>query len=216
LLDEISAVDQEILSSRIGKDPEEITLRDVAEQVSEIEASRLSPSDPRFRPDVEFEAALRGEEAAIRELRGASRDPYQALRNASPSGRARDRVVGRARGLDQASGMAPRSGALDADHVVPLREIYDMPGFSRPDPQGRVLSWEDQLEIANDLRNLRAIDSSANRSRQDWSWGDWPGRHEHYAPDAIRRMVEEEVAAREYLRGEIDRRLARRGTPSRR
>jgi hypothetical protein len=90
----------------------------------------------------------------------------------------------------------PRSGSLDVDHVVPLNDIVRMPGFDKLRP-------ERQLEVVKDMKNLRAIDSLANRSRGDRSWSEWSQALIHYDAAAISRMRALEDELRTYLSGRI-------------
>jgi hypothetical protein len=144
------------------------------------------------------------EQAAIARLRDSTQPLYDRIRAASPTARVRDRVIGRARGVDQVSGLPPPSGSLQADHVVPLREIVDMPGFSR-------LHWEDQVALANYERNLLAVDGRVNASRQDRSWAEKFSLRDTYDNAALRRIIEREEALRQELQAEINRRLALAG-----
>jgi hypothetical protein len=60
-----------------------------------------------------------------------------------------------------------------------------------------------QLEIVNDVKNLRAIDEVANASRGDRSWHDWPQALIHYDMAAILRMRALEDELRIYIAGRI-------------
>ena len=80
--------------------------------------------------------------------------------------------------------------------MVPLNDIVRMPGFDKLRP-------ERQLEIVNDVKNLRAIDSLANRSRGDWSWHEWPQALVHYDTAAISRMRALEDELRTYIADRI-------------
>ncbi len=117
--------------------------------------------------------------------------------------------MSRARGRDEVSRRAPPSGELQVDHIVPVREIVDMPNFSR-------LDWEDQLAIANLDRNLIAVDSRVNASRGSRSWAEEFTARSAYDARALREIQEREETLRGVLQAEIDRRLAasgRRSTP---
>ena len=154
----------------------------------------------RGRPGAEATRLYEAQEAAIRELRDANRPLYDRVRAASPTERVREQVLKRARGLDEVSGAVPPSGALDVDHIIPLRDITEMPGF-------RNLPWEDQVDIANMLENLKAVDRTANRSRQALSWAEWPGRTQ-YTPEALTQIGKQEQAAKAAIQAEIAKRAA--------
>jgi hypothetical protein len=138
------------------------------------------------------------EKALVEKLRQESIPLYDKMRAASPNSASTRVIIGGAHGLDFASGKMPGSGlgALDVDHIVPLKEIVYMPGF-------RDLHFDDQLALVNDVKNLRAIDSKANRSRSDWSWADWPDRHKYYDEPALAKMRALEDSLRTYLAGRI-------------
>jgi hypothetical protein len=146
------------------------------------------------------------QDRALLDLAESKRPLYEKLRSASPTERLRDRVNGKARGLDQVSGAAPPSGSLDVDHVVPLNRIKDMDGF-------RDLPWADQVAIVNYEPNMRAVDSSANRSRGDKRWSDvWSGRNQ-YSPESLRNIIAEEARLELELQKEINRRLGKPVAP---
>ncbi|HTX91840.1 MAG TPA: DUF4157 domain-containing protein [Anaerolineales bacterium] len=181
-------------------------LEEIFTRESDPELEQLTLADVRDamgRPAQESERLYQLQDAAIGRLRESTRPLYDKVRAASPTDRVRDRIIGRARGLDQISGMAPPSGALAADHVVPVREIVNMRGFAE-------LDWVDQVGVANYEPNLMAVDRSANSSRADWSWAEWPDRS-RYSADAMRRMEAAEIRLRAELQAEIDRRLTASG-----
>jgi hypothetical protein len=153
-----------------------------------------SPLEQRLNRLYDIEAR------AIEALRDANIPLYDKLRAASPSQKARDDILKRARGSDEVSGQMPPSGLLDVDHIVPLNEIKDMPGF-------KDLDWRDQVFIINMKENLRAVDMSLNRSRGDKSWDDpsW-GRRGEYTRAALDAIIAEEAKIRAILQSEINRR----------
>jgi hypothetical protein len=119
------------------------------------------------------------------------------MRIASPSHKARSLVRAEARGLDAVTGLPPRSGgALEVDHIVTLDEIVQMPGFDKLRP-------DRQLEIVNDVRNLRAVDELANSSRKNRSWAAWPQALIYYDTVALAKMRALEDELRAYLTGRI-------------
>ena len=137
------------------------------------------------------------QEGLIAELKDLKRPLYDKLRAASPSERVRQQVLARAKGLDEVSGAVPLTKALDVDHIVPLSEIVQMKGF-------KDLPWEEQVKIVNDVRNLKAVDRSANRSRQALSWADdFPARKQYLQP-ALDKIVGDEATARAALQDAIN------------
>ena len=63
---------------------------------------------------------------------------------------------------------------LSAEHIVPLRDIYDMPGF-------QALPKEKWVAIANMPANFIGLDLPVNESRGRRPWGEWPG-HPRFGP----------------------------------
>ncbi|MFI7495301.1 hypothetical protein ACH9D2_11370 [Kocuria sp. M4R2S49] len=144
----------------------------------------------------DISVALDQEAKLVQQLYREGRPLYEIMRAASPSYASRTRVLADAGGRDAATGLRPRSGALHVDHVVPLNEVVRMPGFDKLRP-------ERQLEIVNDVKNLRAIDALANSSRGDRSWQDWANAILHYDAAAIARMRALEQEVRNYIAGRI-------------
>ena len=140
--------------------------------------------------------ALDQETKLIKQLYREGQPLYEIMRAASPSSAARSRVLGEVYGRDAITGVAPRSGALHVDHVVPLNDIVRMNGFDKLRP-------ERQLEIVNDVKNLRAIDSAANVSRGDRSWWNWAQAQIHYDSAQIAKMRSLEDGLRTYIEGRI-------------
>jgi hypothetical protein len=157
----------------------------------ELRAMARSPERARH-----FRAALDEEAELIKQLYREGRPLYVIMRAASPNYKSRSFVLREARMRDAVTGLAPPSGALDIDHVVPLNDIVRMPGFDKLRP-------ERQLEIVNDVKNLRAVDNLANRSRGDRSWWDWPQAPIYYEAAAISRMRALEDELRTYIAGRI-------------
>jgi hypothetical protein len=140
----------------------------------------------------EVAKGVEGEAALIMQLYREGRPLYEIMRAASPSSAARSAVNKTAAGRDAVTGLRPRTGSLDVDHVVPLNEIVRMNGFDKLRPPR-------QLEVVNDLRNLRAIDSAANASRGDRAWSLWGQSAIHYDIAGINRMRALEDELRRYL-----------------
>jgi len=189
-----------------GKDflVENLTLRDL----KAARARKIVEGKPTTSPlDDIMNQLYQAQESALSQLAESKRPLYDKLRAASPTERMRDRVTTRAGKLDQVSGAAPPSGSLDVDHIVPLKEITNMPGFHD-------LDWADQVAIVNYEPNLRAVDSSANRSRGELSWADrsWSGRGQ-YSDEALSKIIAEEARLRGELQKEINRRLRRPVSP---
>lgn len=165
------------------------------------DAAKLSLRELRDLPkklglERDVAGAFAQEAKLIKQLYREGRPLYEIMRVASPSFAARSRVLGEAYGRDAATGIAARSGALEVDHVVPLNDIVRMSGFDKLRP-------ERQLEIVNDVKNLRAIDSLANSSRGDRSWWSWAQAQIHYDFPQIAKMRALENELRIYVEGRI-------------
>jgi hypothetical protein len=167
-----------------GGDASKLTMRELRDMAA----------SPRFAR--ELRAAEDLEKKLVEQLYREGRPLYEIMRAASPSYRSRAAVIKEAGPRDAVTGLAARTGALDVDHVVPLNDIVRMPGFDKLRP-------DRQLEIVNDVKNLRAVDALANRSRGDRSWHDWPQALVYYDYTAIARMRRLEDELRQYLAGRI-------------
>ena len=87
------------------------------------------------------------------------------------------------------------------DHIVSVREMWDMDGF-------RDLPVKDRVEIANMSENLINMDGVANASKNDRSWRAWPQASNFYGPETIEQMKVLESKLRPKIEAEIQRRLA--------
>ena len=151
---------------------------------------------------AEYRRAEALEDRLIAQLRDEARPLYDKMRAATRTRVHRD-VIRESRGLDAVTGGSPVSGALAVDHVVPVREIVDMPGFAK------IRDFNDQVEIINDMKNLRAVDAVANSSRGDRAWAAWPQATKYYSQPALARMRKLETELREYLEKRIQEKLSR-------
>jgi hypothetical protein len=167
-----------------GGDAAKVTMRELRDMAA----------SPRFAR--ELKAAEDLERKLVDQLYREGRPLYEIMRAASPSYKSRAAVIREAGSRDAVTGLAARTGALDVDHVVPLNDIVRMPGFDKLRP-------DRQLEIVNDVKNLRAVDALANRSRGDRSWHGWSQALVYYEYAAIARMRTLEDELRTYLAGRI-------------
>jgi hypothetical protein len=106
----------------------------------------------------------RGERERLeRERYEAGRTLYEQLRGRSPDGAARRLVNERAGGIDELNERPLPDNRASIDHVPPLNEVIDMPGF-RDLPE-----WQ-QLEILNDPEFLVRAERGPNSGRGDRSF----------------------------------------------
>ena len=201
----LSADEQEVLADVIGEDLEDVTRRDLQQY-----RERPKPTNPRevekpspMERDL-HEAAQRAR-LAEQKLGEVRQSFYDKLRARSP-GSARDRIISRAKGRDFVSDAQPFSGALECDHIVPLREIADMPGFEK-------LDWTEQVAIANYEPNLKAVDADVNNFRQNRSWGDDFQMRGKYSQPQLDKIIAYENTMRKELQDEIDKLLVAKGIP---
>ena len=169
--------------AEIVDDPAKLSLRELADYPRKLGREIATGQDLQIK--------------LVKQLYQEGRPLYEVMRAGSPSFASRGAVLRGAYGRDAVAGLVPRSRALAVDHVVPLNEIVRMPGFKELRP------IELQLEIVNDVKNLRALDAVANSSRGDRSWTDWPQALIHYDQTAINRMRILEDDLRTYLAGRI-------------
>ncbi len=100
---------------------ENLTLRDL----NAARAKRLIDGKEVPSPlDAIMQELYNTQDKALLNLAESRRPLYEKLRSASPTERLRDRVNGKARGLDQVSGAAPPSGTWSVDRVI-VDEIKD-------------------------------------------------------------------------------------------
>lgn len=97
------------------------------------------------------------------------------------------------------------TGTYDLDHVIPLREVVEMPGFLDLTPSN-------QLAVANLPENLVRMSPATNRSRGDLRFSEWIDKgHSQLGPvlSATRRrtLLNLERDAFRSVRGAIDYRL---------
>jgi hypothetical protein len=123
------------------------------------------------------------------QLRGRTPDPT-ARANASA---ASTDIVGKPNTLDN---------PLRPDHVVSVMDIVAMDNFVMlPDDVAlQILNWE---------KNLTPLNQSANASKSDWSWSDWPNWAQHADPAIRNKMIQEEKVLRQQIYDWIQREFAR-------
>lgn len=95
---------------------------------------------------------------------------------------------------------------LEADHIVSMKEITNMPGFDK-------LSQKQQLEILNLRDNFLGLGKRTNASKGAKTWADWAGhsRLGSVPPEIRAKMIELEQKARIKLREAIDEMLKSKG-----
>ena len=179
---------------------ERALLDQLAEEGNAAKLSLAELRDMKGSPALTktIDMAADEEKRLVAQLYREGRPLWEIMRAASPSSKARAAALAEFGRRDAVTGLAARSGVLEIDHVVPLNDIVRMPGFDKLRP-------ERQLEIVNDVKNLRPVDRFANSSRGDRSWSNWPQALIHYDLAAINRMKALEGELRAYVEGRIAR-----------
>jgi hypothetical protein len=99
----------------------------------------------------------------------------------------------------------PRTEAnpIEPDHVVPVMEVVGMDNF--------VLLPDDvALAILNDPAYIEPLNRSANRSKGDWAWEDWPRWRENgVTPEARAARIERARELRQQIYDRVQREAAR-------
>lgn len=163
-----------------------------------IRANRdqLNTADRAVR-DLQTEVQVRE-----REARGITTEHYDYLRGRTPSSEIREKFApDSAKGQpDPVYGKAMKEPS--ADHIVSMKEITQMEGFSR-------LTTEQQAKILNDPENFMVMEKSVNSSKQDKTWSEWEG-HPDFDPHPLpknhpvrQKMIGEEARIRSQLRQKI-------------
>ncbi|WML45903.1 hypothetical protein [Neobacillus sp. PS3-40] len=131
---------------------------------------------------------------------GITKDEYKNLRKKTPSNDIRKMVNPDGPKVDPVYGY--EVDKFEADHIVSMKEITEMDGFSR-------LTREQQIEILNLKDNFAGLGKSSNAFKGAHSWADWKGHSKMgEVPVNVRmEMLEKEKQAREALNVAIEERL---------
>lgn len=131
-------------------------------------------------------------------------DTYSKLRKVSPDAEAKDFVnAGNGKKVDPIYGY--EVDRLEADHIMPLKEITEQPGFDQ-------LSFEDQKAVANLKENFMGLGKSSNASKGAKPINEWSG-HSKLGPipeDVQKMLNERDKTAREAISREISERLRKK------
>jgi len=129
-----------------------------------------------------------------------TKSEYKNLRKKTPSNEIRKMVNPDGPKVDPVYGY--EVDKFEADHIVSMKEITKMDGFSR-------LSREQQIEILNLKDNFVGLGKSSNASKGAHSWADWKGHSKiGEVPVNVRKeMLEKEDLARRALKLAIEERL---------
>ncbi|MFL6139707.1 MAG: hypothetical protein ACJ74O_18190 [Frankiaceae bacterium] len=125
---------------------------------------------------------------------------YAELRGRTPDAAARSRsaaaevdVLGRRRTPDN---------PFEPDHTVSVMEVVAMDDFV-------LLPDEVALDILNDPEGIEPMNKSANASKSDWTWEEWPQWAEHADASLRNLMIAREAQLRSKIRARIQVEVAR-------
>lgn len=130
---------------------------------------------------------------------------YNELRKVSPDNAAK-KAVNDVEGKKVDPVYGYEVDVLEADHIVPLKEIVEMPGFDQ-------LSFEDQKAIANLRENFMGLGKRTNASKGAKPLSQWTG-HSQLGPisDSVRSMLNmRDSAARTAITNAIAEALGKGG-----
>lgn len=187
-------------------------IRELNDQIAELVREQKKKSTPErgqairaLRAEVKDLGRLArrvGERIPIEDeqIRNSKLSLYEKIRRVTPSAKASDLALGKARGLDGISGNKMASPSVE--HIVSVKEIVNMKGFDK-------LSWEDQKAVVDMRENLIAMEGAANSSKGSRSWSEWPQWADFYKDPAVKNRMtalEEQLATK--IQGEITRLLS--------
>jgi len=144
--------------------------------------------------DETFEVVTKGVADPI------TKSEYSSLRKKTPSNEIRKMVNPEGTKVDPVYGY--ETSVLEADHIAPMKEIVNLPGFSQ-------LSESQQIEILNLRDNFIGLGKSTNASKGAKNWTDWVGHSKlgEVPSDLRSNMLELEGSARTALQKPIEERL---------
>jgi hypothetical protein len=125
---------------------------------------------------------------------------YKDLRKKTPSKEVRDSVNPDGPKIDPVYKYYVER--LEADHIVSMKEITEMPGFDK-------LTKTQQIEVLNLRDNFLGLGKATNTSKGAKTWADWAG-HKRLGeiPAEVRsKMIEIERQARIEVQKAINERL---------
>ena len=178
-------------------------LRDLYGDASEQSGRKVGRE---FSKEASEQLSKHSDDAAASTSKGISKKEYNSLRKKTPSQEIRDHVNNvDGEKFDPIYGYPVET--LEADHIVSMKEITEMDGFSS-------LSDVDKVEVLNLEDNFMGLGKPTNSSKGAKTWSDWQGHSKlGDIPAEIReKMIALESEARTKLQNEIFRRLKNDGS----
>jgi hypothetical protein len=176
------------------KSPENVeTLREIEERLKELDDTYKAGKKVAEGKITRLEHLAKSAEEEAARLKLTL---YDRIRAATPTDAAREAVL-KGVSVDQVGALKGEATTLTVDHIVPVREITEMEGFSK-------LSWEDQKAVVDMRENLVAMDGAANSSKGDLNWKNWNNWKNYYSDPLLRdRMITLENKVRELISKKI-------------
>ena len=196
------------VTTEFGKETSEQLAKhsdDVARGVKETAEQAGKKARQEFSKGASEQLSKHGD-AAASTSKGISKEEYNSLRKKTPSQEIRDHINNiDGEKLDPIYGYPVET--LEADHIVSMKEITEMDGFSS-------LSDVDKVEVLNFEDNFMGLGKPTNSSKVAKTWSDWQGHSKlGDIPAEIReKMIALEREARTKLQNEIFRRLKNDGS----
>ncbi|MFJ5032426.1 hypothetical protein ACIQB5_30915 [Streptomyces sp. NPDC088560] len=170
--------------SALRKKP--LETRDV-DRIREIDAELVALTGERGRTGQIVKEGLitraaRDMEKAAKAAEAARVSPLVRMRQAFNASEQRAQVLARAT-VDEVGKLRVSSGLLEVDHIVSLARISQMEGFE-------LLTAAEREALAVDIDDMVLMDASANASKGERSWADWPQASAFYDdPKVIERWT---------------------------
>jgi hypothetical protein len=190
-------------------DEERAVLNELApgEDAANLTIGKLKSLALRDVEKIPEYAALRAQEQALITRMADEARPLADKLRAMLKADTEASVLRESRGLDAVNGASPRTGQLSVEHIVPVREMAELPGMNK-------LNTDELIELANDRKNLMPMDLFANSTRQNRHWAALPldeTRKLGYTDKAVANMAKLQDEVRAHLVERIAKMLSRRG-----
>jgi hypothetical protein len=143
------------------------------EVVRKLDSRDVGGHEPRTVPDTPPPGKGKDADAKNGDKDKISKGQYDKLRSKTPS-TAMQKAVNQGEPVATPQNPVPdkflpgmyRTGPLHADHIVPMKDIVNMPGFS-------TLTEANQANVSNMNSNFVGLSESANKSKGVKSFAEW-------------------------------------------
>lgn len=182
--------------------------KDHSEKADVVEQPvRSKPTSDTIRRSMQGIDAPAKQEAKVKEPadtkkvpEGLSPEQYEKLRAKTPSAEIQAMVneVPAAKKVDPVYGFKVKK--FEADHIVSMKRITQMPGFSE-------LPYENQVKVLNHPENFMGLAKRTNDSKGSKSWAEWPGHPKlgPVPPKLRSKMVQREKVLERDLQKQISK-----------